>query len=108
VIVSLRVPSALVPEAVARLPEATRYVAAHGVGEVVAGFESFDVDALEHLRSWAEASSGALVVVAAPESAYGLFDPWGAPPPSLAVQRRVKAAFDPMRIMVPGRLPGGL
>lgn len=108
VVVSVRVPSALVLEAVQHLPDPARYVAAHGVGEVVAGFESFDVDALQHLRSWAESSSGAVVVMAAPEDVYGVFDPWGTPPPSLAVQRRVKAAFDPMRIMVPGRLPGGL
>jgi glycolate oxidase FAD binding subunit len=108
VIVSVRVPPALVPRAVEYLPDPARYVAAHGVGEVVAGFESFDVDTLQQLRSWAESRSGALVLMAAPDEAYELFDPWGTPPPSLAVQRRVKAAFDPMRVMVPGRLPGGL
>jgi len=35
-------------------------------------------------------------------------DPWGAPPPTLVLQRRIKAAFDPLGVMVPGRLPGGL
>jgi glycolate oxidase FAD binding subunit len=108
VVVSVRIPPALVSQTVQRLPDPVRHVAAHGVGEVVAGFETFDAEALERLRSWAEASGGALVVTAAPREAYDRFDPWGTAPPSLDVQRRVKAAFDPMRVMVPGRLPGGL
>lgn len=108
IVVSVRVPPAMLPDAVRRLPSAARYVAAHGVGEVVAGFGDLDVDSLGSLRAWAETTGGTAVVLAAPDAAYERLDPWGAPPLSLAVQRRVKAAFDPMRVMVPGRLPGGL
>jgi FAD/FMN-containing dehydrogenase len=47
-------------------------------------------------------------LAAAPQAFYGRFDPWGTLPPGMELQRRVKAAFDPAGVMVPGRLPGGL
>jgi glycolate oxidase FAD binding subunit len=131
--ISLRVPPALVAEAVSRVSppaggsageagkgavsppvggsagEAGRgavwFVASHGVGDViVAG--SLDSATVAGWRSWAESVGGALVVATAPPG-FGL-DPWGAPPPTLPLQRRIKAAFDPIGVMVPGRLPGGL
>ena len=102
---SVRVPPALVTEAVARVGGAGEFVAAHGVGEViVAG--SLEAATVAGWREWAESAGGALVVTTAPLG-FGL-DPWGTPPPTLALQRRIKAAFDPIGVMVPGRMPGGL
>ncbi|HEY4607131.1 MAG TPA: FAD-binding protein, partial [Acidimicrobiia bacterium] len=103
---SLRIPPALTAEAVRRLPNGWRYLAVHGVGDIRAA--SDDADGAPDLRSWAEGSGGALVVVDATGAGLNGFDPWGAPPPGLDIQRRLIAQFDPGRIINPGRLPGGL
>ncbi len=103
-VVSIRVPPSLTSAAVGRLGE-TEFVAAHGVGEVTAAIEG---SALGELRDWAESSGGTAVITEAPEEMYAEADPWGAPPSTVALQRRIKAAFDPAGILVPGRLPGGV
>lgn len=102
VVWSLRLRPGRVPEGVRRLPPGRRFIAQHGVGEVA--FEvpaSFDVS---ELRDWAENQGGSLVRLRGVSDA----DPWGTPPPALELQRRIVAAFDPARILEPGRLPGGL
>lgn len=106
VVVSLRVPPASTVEAVRRVQGSDSFVAAHGVGEVTASFGSIQPGVLDALRDWAEAEGGALVVLEAPDG-FAL-DPWGAPPQTLELQRRIKAGFDPAGVMAPGRLPGGL
>ena len=103
--VSVRVPPALVAEAVARIGASGKFVAAHGVGDVVVA-GSLDAATVAGWRDWAESAGGAVVVATAPDG-FGL-DPWGAAPATLALQRRIKAAFDPLGVMVPGRLPGGM
>ena len=100
---SLRVPPAMTGPAVTRLPGSWSYIAVHGVGEVRAASPS--VDGAEDVRSWAQSLGGHLVMVAGDPS---VFDPWGTPPPGLDLQRRLIAEFDPMRILNPGRLPGGV
>jgi hypothetical protein len=100
---SLRVPPARTSEALARLPEGWAFLAVHGVGEIRAGSPSAE-DA-DDLRAWAESSGGNLVMT---KGDPGLFDPWGALPPGLELQRRLISEFDPRRILNPGRLPGGL
>jgi len=107
---ALRVPARLTSDAldVATDLGAARYVAAHGVGEVTFGLDEVDVMAVEKARSWAESSGGALVVVRCPADLYERFDPWGSPPPSIELQRSVKAAFDPAGVCNPGILPGRL
>ena len=100
----VRVPPAMVTEAVALVASAN-FVAAHGVGEVIAAGPVSE-ETVAAWRTWAEAVSGSVVVTGAP--AGFAIDPWGAPPPTLVLQRRIKAAFDPLGVMVPGRLPGGL
>ncbi|MFQ5948744.1 MAG: FAD-binding oxidoreductase [Acidimicrobiia bacterium] len=85
-----------------------RYQAAFGVGEVRVGAEELDIEAAAELRRWIEARGGSLVVWRAPAEVYQAFDPWGAPPAGVELQRRVKAAFDPLRVVNPGRLPGGI
>jgi len=105
--IELRVPPVLVGAAVAQVREAgaKAFRAQHRVGIVAAGFGDWSAPRLDGLRLWAEGNGGAAVVLAAESAAV---DRWGAPPGSLELQRRVKEAFDPLRVMVPGRLPGGL
>jgi glycolate oxidase FAD binding subunit len=105
----VRVPPTAVSDALSRLPSGVSSLAAFGVGEVRwAG----DLDAarnlLTHIRPWSEASGGSTVLTGGPVDLYAEFDPWGSPPSTLALQRRIKAAFDPAGVMVPGRLPGGV
>lgn len=105
--IELRVPPVHVAAAVSLVRDAgaTAFRAQHGVGVVAAGFGSWLPLRLQSLREWAEGHGGAAVVIAA--EAEGV-DRWGTAPASVDLQRRVKEAFDPLRIMVPGRLPGGV
>jgi len=103
IVVRLRVVPSLVSEAVARL--SGPFVASHGVGELIAVVTE---DEIMDLRIWAESHGGAVVFESAPEDLYERIDPWGTPPPSVPLQRRIKAAFDPAGVLVPGRLPGGV
>ncbi len=103
VVLVIRVPPARVADVLDRI--AGDFVAAHSVGEVLfAG--SPTVDAVAEWRSWTESIGGSVVITSGP-AGFGL-DPWGSPPPTVGLQRRIKAAFDPIRVMVPGRLPGGV
>lgn len=106
---SLRVPPRDTEAAVAHVVgwSNTSYRAQHGVGEIEIGTTAA-LDRLVELRSWAETQRGALVVVEAPDELLAEFDPWGTPPQSLGIQRRLKAAFDPAGVCNRGRLPGGL
>jgi glycolate oxidase FAD binding subunit len=103
----MRVPPDLVSEAVVRCREAGMkgFQAAHGVGEVRMGTAGPSIPALEALRGWAEQAGGGLVRM---RGRLPGFDPWGSPPASLALQRAVQQAFDPVGVVNPGRLPGGL
>src|SRR5207237_10192684 len=51
---------------------------------------------------------GSLVLQAAPPEVRARIDPWGPPPPSFALLRRVKDNFDPDHRLNPGRFVGGL
>ena len=104
----LRVPSSLTGDAVGRLGTGRfDFQAAHGVGEVRLGTSACDAAELTRLRSWAESVGGSLVVAAAREPIEG-FDPWGGvvTPTVAELQRRVAAAFDPARVVNPGRGAG--
>jgi hypothetical protein len=103
-VVAIRVPAASTADAVAMLPAGTEFVAAHGVGEVVVSLDPEDRSTPQALRSWAERLGGAVVVLQSPAGHW--FDPWGTAPTSVALQRRIRAAFDPVGVMVPGRMPG--
>jgi hypothetical protein len=108
-VLSLRVPAARTVAAVdevRRLGDGVRYQAAHGVGDVTIGMDELDVASCSDLRRWAEDQEGAVVVVRRPRDDETGFDPWGTPPATIDLQRRVKAAFDPAGIVNPGRLPG--
>jgi glycolate oxidase FAD binding subunit len=104
---ALRVPPSAVALWVGILRQAgVAFQAAHGVGEIRFDGDSISMGELWRFREQAEFTGGALVVVRAPAS-FDL-DPWGTPPGSAELQRRVKAAFDPIGIANPGILPGGI
>jgi glycolate oxidase FAD binding subunit len=107
VVVSIRVRPSLTSAVVNRLPPGATFVAQHGVGEVVAGLQA-EAGSLCDLRGWAESEGGSLVLISCPDGFPDTFDPWGALPAGLDLQRRLIAAFDPMRVVNPGRLPGGI
>lgn len=106
---TVRVPAGLVAETLNRVRQVdgARFRAAHGVGEVLVGVVDLPEAWFNETRAWAESVGGALVITSRPVAEEGP-DPWGTVPVSLALQRRVKAAFDPLGISNPGRLPGGL
>lgn len=105
--IEFRVPAPFVPDAIvwSRRLGASRWVAEHGVGRIEAGVPGIDEEVFTSARSWAESTGGALVVTAGAGSGV---DPWGTPPASIDVQRRIKAAFDPAGICNPGIMPGGV
>jgi glycolate oxidase FAD binding subunit len=72
-------------------------------GAGVAHWRFADVDAAIDARRAAEACGGSLVVLAAPDDVKTRLGAWGTPPSTLDLMRRVKAAFDPDRILNPGR-----
>jgi glycolate oxidase FAD binding subunit len=108
---SVNVPPRLVTDGVARVRQLSgspRFRAQHGVGVVEVGTGAADHAALLELRGWAESVGGSLVLLDGGAALYEAVGPWGAPPPSLEIQRRVKTAFDPAGVLNPGKLPGGL
>ena len=108
VALSLRVPAAFTRAAVERIPVGWRYRAGFGVGEIRMAGAAMSSEFAMELRSWAESIGGALVVVRAQGSFAEAVDPWGTPPLSLDLQRKIKAAFDPLGVCNPGILPGRL
>lgn len=101
---SLRVPPGALATAKSKLNDWS-YLIVHGVGEVRLGSESA-IGAGE-LRAWAESVDGSLVLIDYPGDQPPL-DPWGAPPETVELQRRLTREFDPKRIINPNRLPGGI
>ncbi len=97
---SLRVPPATAVGFVSALPD--DFVHQVGVGEI--SFTTEDTQGMEDLRTKVEAAGGSLVVTGRPPG--GEFEPWGRPPAGIEIQSRLAAAFDPARILNPGRLPG--
>ncbi len=65
----------------------------------------------EELRRYVGSRTGGhgrLVIDAMPDWARGKVDSWGAPPPSFALMRSMKASFDPHGLCNAGRFVGGL
>jgi glycolate oxidase subunit GlcD len=103
-LVAVRVPRAVTSEAAAWVAPLGDWVSAHGVGEVLASVDGADAELLNGIRARAESIGGSLAVLRGDPG----IDPWGAAPATLDLQRRIKGAFDPLSVMVPGKLPGGL
>jgi glycolate oxidase FAD binding subunit len=109
----LRVHAAALPT---RFPEVAAQLA--GLGPLAwyamlgVGFAGGDVDpaaagpAITAARAALVATGGSLVIEQAP-AGLGI-DPWGPPPPSIAIMQRLKRRFDPDGRLNPGRFVGGL
>ena len=109
VVVSVRVPPRSVVAAVEVVRDHTpaSFIAQHGVGVIDVGFDGITSERLDHLRSDIGALDG--IAVIEPNLAAHLgTDQWGHVPDGLAIQRRLKALFDPAGILNRGHLPGGL
>jgi len=105
---SIRVPPSSLRKIVRQLNQDRTYLAQFGVGEVTVAGEEIGVDELTSLREEAESMGGSLVMLNAPDHLTRRFDPWGTPPSSIELQRRIVNLFDPGRRINPGILPGGI
>ena len=84
------------------LPEDAEWWASPGVGAVYWSIAS-GADSVRKARTAAESSGGSLVLMAAPPDLRREVGAWGTPPPTLELMQRLKAAFDPEKILNPGR-----
>ena len=103
---SVRTPPSSLRGIVSQLGSSWNYLAQFGVGEVTVATDQVDLEELAELRSQAESAGGALVMLDAPSPLARAFDPWGTPPASIDIQRRIVNLFDPGRRINPGILPG--
>lgn len=85
-----------------RLPVAATWWASPGVG-IAHWSIATSHETVRDVRSAAESAGGSLVLMAAPDDLKREVGAWGTPPPTLHVMRRLKAAFDPERVLNPGR-----
>jgi glycolate oxidase FAD binding subunit len=60
------------------------------------------------LLSLALRCGGHAVMFAAPPAGKENIDVWGAPPPTLALMRKIKNEFDPKGLLNPGRFIAGI
>lgn len=93
---------AQVERALAPLQARLLWLPALGLGFAFA--QSADASGIEAVRREMLALGGSLVVEAAPLA----MDVFGPPPPSLRLQRAVKAQLDPRGVLAPGRFVGGI
>lgn len=105
--------AALVKEVVEPLARALGGAAALepvlGVGTVSARAAPLDAAAaIVRAREAAARLGGSLVVAEAPGGVRTAVDPWGPPPPGIAIMRRLKAELDPDGRLAPGRFVGGI
>lgn len=82
------------------------------LGVAFAGGEPRDArsaaDAIAGARAALAPLGGTVILTAAPPAVRALVDPWGPPPPSLALMRRLKERLDPEHRLAPGRFLGGI
>ena len=84
------------------LPAGAEWWASPGVGIVhwsIAG----GAETVRDARATAESDGGSLVMMAGPDELRREVGAWGSPPPTLELMKRLKNAFDPDRILNPGR-----
>jgi glycolate oxidase FAD binding subunit len=84
------------------LPDGAEWWASPGVG-VVHWSVATGTDSVRQARSAAEAAGGSLVLMAAPIEMRRELGAWGTPPSTLELMQRLKRAFDPHRVLNPGR-----
>jgi glycolate oxidase FAD binding subunit len=92
----------------ADLPSGAEWWSSPGVGvvhwSVASATDKTDkLETVREVRAAAESAGGTLVLMAAPDEVTRGLGAWGTPPPTLELMRRLKDAFDPQRILNPGR-----
>jgi len=95
----IAVPKERLHEVVADLNE---WWASPGAGIAYWSIET-DAASVKAVRSTVEAAGGSLVMLAAPDDFMVEVGAWGTPPSTLAIQQRLKNAFDPDHVLNPGR-----
>jgi glycolate oxidase FAD binding subunit len=98
----IAIPHHKLRETVLALPAGAEWWASPGVG-VVHWTISTAADTVREARSAAESAGGSLVLMAAPIETRREVGAWGTPPPTLELMQRLKQAFDPHRVLNPGR-----
>jgi glycolate oxidase FAD binding subunit len=66
------------------------------------------VNQFRKLIAYAREQRGHAVVLVAPSKLKRSIDVWGAPPPTVALMRKIKEQFDPDGLLNPGRYIGGI
>jgi FAD/FMN-containing dehydrogenase len=84
------------------LPSKAEWWASPGVGIAHWNVDT-DAQSVRDVRSKVEAAGGSLVLLAASDDFKRQVGAWGAVPATIDVMRRMKTAFDPDRILNPGR-----
>jgi glycolate oxidase FAD binding subunit len=95
-------PRASLQGIVGALPAGNEWWASPGIGIAHWAFPA-DAESVREIRSKTEAAGGALVMLAAPDDLMRDVGAWGTQPSTIEVMRRLKRAFDPDRVLNPGR-----
>jgi glycolate oxidase FAD binding subunit len=61
------------------------------------------LDKVREVRAASESAGGSLVLMAASDDVRSRLGAWGTPPATLELMQRLKTAFDPHRVLNPGR-----
>jgi FAD/FMN-containing dehydrogenase len=73
------------------------------VGLIICSLPSPGSEVIRTLRENARDLGGSLNVMSAPPQLEALLSPWDDPGPSLELMRRLRDAYDPLRVINPGR-----
>ena len=84
------------------LPSGAEWWASPGVG-IAHWAVKAAASAVRDMRAKAESAGGTLVMLAAPDDLMREVGPWGKPPATVDIMRKLKHAFDPDGILNPGR-----
>ena len=98
----IAVPRHQLHETLLALPAGSEWWASPGAGIVHWSVES-GVETVRDARAVAEAAGGSLVMFAGPADMRREVGAWGSLPPTLDLMTRLKNAFDPGRMLNPGR-----
>ena len=84
------------------LPRGAGWWASPGIGVAHWAIAS-DAPSVRDVRAKAESAGGTLVMLAGPDDFMREVGPWGTPPATIGIMRRLKVAFDPDLVLNPGR-----
>jgi glycolate oxidase FAD binding subunit len=98
----IAIPRHKIRATVLALPAGAEWWASPGVG-VVHWSITTGANTVREARSAAEAAGGSLVLMAAPIEMRRELGAWGTSPSTLELMQRLKRAFDPKRVLNPGR-----